>query len=127
MHRPHRLRTEHLDDALGTDVVRPRLSWRLPRAAAVQHGYRIQAGDWDSGWIISADSVLVPFTGPETPLLRPPQAINANGTTNSTILVMRMASCRGPPPTGTDRVMKLLFPFPENSSACSRISLLIVF
>ncbi|MGW0665117.1 family 78 glycoside hydrolase catalytic domain [Streptodolium elevatio] len=62
---PTHLRVEHTDDTLGTDVRRPRLSWRLPAGSHRQTAYRIRAGDWDSGRIESDRSVLLPFTGPE--------------------------------------------------------------
>ncbi|MCX4703292.1 glycoside hydrolase family 78 protein [Streptomyces sp. NBC_01352] len=63
---PHRLRFEHLDDAvLGTDVARPRLSWQLPVGATRQTAYEIAAGEWSTGVVRSAERVLVPYTGPE--------------------------------------------------------------
>ncbi|MFD3308621.1 family 78 glycoside hydrolase catalytic domain [Streptomyces sp. NPDC058656] len=62
---PHRLRFEHLDDAvLGSDIVRPRLSWQLPTGATHQVAYEIAAGDWSSGVVPSAERVLVPYDGP---------------------------------------------------------------
>jgi alpha-L-rhamnosidase len=57
------LRVEHLDEPFGIDTQRPRLSWKLPRGAAVQHAYRLQVGSWDSGRVERADSVLVPYGG----------------------------------------------------------------
>ncbi|WP_328472194.1 glycoside hydrolase family 78 protein [Actinoplanes sp. NBC_00393] len=44
---------------------RPRLSWLLPAGTARQEAYQWSSGDWVSPWIESADSVLVPWTGPE--------------------------------------------------------------
>ena len=62
---PHSLRVEHLDEALGIRTTAPRLSWRLPDGAREQHAYRITAdNDWDTGWVDSAQSVLVPYAGP---------------------------------------------------------------
>ena len=64
MTRPTHLRVEHLDAPLGIDVRRPRLSWRLPPGTREQLGYRVRAGDWDSGRVESNQSVLVPYQGP---------------------------------------------------------------
>jgi alpha-L-rhamnosidase len=61
---PHRLRVEHLDEPLGIDARRPRLSWKLPEQARRQHAYRIRAGEWDSGRVASDRSLLVPYDGP---------------------------------------------------------------
>jgi len=58
--RPYRLRVDHLVAPLGLGPSTPRVSWRLPAAATVQHAYRIVAGDWDSGRVESAQSVLMP-------------------------------------------------------------------
>ncbi|MGA5454740.1 family 78 glycoside hydrolase catalytic domain [Streptomyces umbrinus] len=65
MHPPATdLRTEHLDEALGIRVTRPRLSWRLPADTSAQSAYRIRASNsWDSGRITSRESVLVPYAG----------------------------------------------------------------
>ncbi|WP_436775958.1 family 78 glycoside hydrolase catalytic domain [Yinghuangia sp. YIM S09857] len=64
MTRPTRLRVEHLDEALGIDVVRPRLSWWLPEGADRQLAYRIRTDGWDSGRTEGGESVLVPYAGP---------------------------------------------------------------
>lgn len=61
---PTRLRVEHLDEPLGLWVAAPRLSWMLPAGTRRQLGYRIVAGEWDSGRVASAESVLVPYRGP---------------------------------------------------------------
>jgi alpha-L-rhamnosidase len=61
---PRRLRVEHLDEPLGIDVASPRLSWQLAEPATRQTAYRIEAGSWQSGWIESDASVLVPYDGP---------------------------------------------------------------
>jgi alpha-L-rhamnosidase len=62
---PHSLRVEHLDDALGIRTTAPRLSWRLPDGAVEQRAYRITADNgWDTGWIDSGHSLLVPYSGP---------------------------------------------------------------
>jgi alpha-L-rhamnosidase len=64
MSAPTRLRVEHLDDAFGICVARPRLSWQLPPGTQRQRAYRIQAGDWDAGRVESDQSILVPYDGP---------------------------------------------------------------
>jgi alpha-L-rhamnosidase len=61
---PRRLRVEHLEEPLGIDVALPRLSWQLVDPATRQEAYRIEAGPWQSGWIESDASVLVPYGGP---------------------------------------------------------------
>jgi alpha-L-rhamnosidase len=72
MHAPRQLRVEHLGAAaLGIGVREPRLSWWLPEGASTQVAYRIDAGDWDSGRIESAESVLVAWGGaPRAPRQR---------------------------------------------------------
>ncbi len=70
---PVRLRCEHLVDPLGIDVLHPRLSWELSDdgPGARQSAYRISVsrgsesdGDlWDSGWVDSDQSILVPYGG----------------------------------------------------------------
>ncbi|MEN3284456.1 MAG: alpha-L-rhamnosidase [Solirubrobacteraceae bacterium] len=64
---PTHLRVEHLDEALGIMVPRPRLSWRLPDGAREQLAYQLRAGTWDSGRVSSSASVLVPYGGPPLP------------------------------------------------------------
>jgi alpha-L-rhamnosidase len=65
MDTAHQLRVEHVDTALGLHVRRPRLSWRLPEGAAIQHAYRIRTSNgWDTGRVDSPESVLVPCAGP---------------------------------------------------------------
>jgi alpha-L-rhamnosidase len=64
LNAPTRLRVEHLDDALGIDVARPRLSWWLPDGAQAQSAYRLRTPGWDSGRIESAHSQLVEYKGP---------------------------------------------------------------
>lgn len=73
-----RLRCEHLVDPRGVDRPRPRLSWqvRANRRGTTQLAYRLLAASsplllregladiWDSGEVLSAESVLVPFDGP---------------------------------------------------------------
>ena len=61
---PRRLRVEHLEEALGIDVVAPRLSWQLAEAATKQEAFRLDVGAWSSGWIESDACVLVPYAGP---------------------------------------------------------------
>ncbi|MGO4596222.1 family 78 glycoside hydrolase catalytic domain [Terrabacter sp. 2RAF25] len=59
------MRVEHLDLPLGIRTTAPRLSWRLPDGARRQHAYRITADNgWDSGWVESDRSLLVPYSGP---------------------------------------------------------------
>ena len=59
-----RLRVEHLDDTLGIDTRRPRLSWWLPEGSRSQFAYRIRTDDWDSGRVEGSESVLVECGGP---------------------------------------------------------------
>jgi alpha-L-rhamnosidase len=62
---PTGLRVEHLDEPLGLLTTTPRLSWRLPDGARGQHAYRVTADNgWDSGWVDSDQSLLLPYTGP---------------------------------------------------------------
>lgn len=61
---PTNLRVEHLEEPLGLDASRPRLSWRLPVGSRTQVAYRIRAGEWDSHRVESDQSVLVPYKGP---------------------------------------------------------------
>jgi alpha-L-rhamnosidase len=70
------LRTEHTADLLGTEAVRPRLSWRIESDArdAVQTSYRLRAaasvetleGDplWDSGEVASDATFDIAYGGP---------------------------------------------------------------
>ncbi len=67
------LRCEHLVDPLGLGVFRPRLSWRTEMDAEgwEQSAYRIEVTDedgggtlWDSGRVVSRESVLVSYGGP---------------------------------------------------------------
>ncbi|WP_419194313.1 family 78 glycoside hydrolase catalytic domain [Novipirellula herctigrandis] len=74
-----KLRCEYLQDPLGVDVAEPRLSWQITDASLVrgqvQTGYRVlvasrpemlenEQGDlWDSGKVLSAQSVLVHYQG----------------------------------------------------------------
>src|SRR5690242_261576 len=62
---PTRLRVEHLETPLGITVSRPRLSWWLPEGVRRQVAYRVRTSHWDSGRVESAESVLVPYAGPE--------------------------------------------------------------
>ena len=63
---PTTLRCEYKTDPLGIDMPVPRLSWILESAeqGAVQSAYQIRAGSWDSGKVISAQSVSVAYAGP---------------------------------------------------------------
>lgn len=69
------LTCEYREHCLGTDVRRPRFSWitQSSRRGVVQSGYRIQltAGHdfeaplWDTGHVISSNSVHIEYAGPE--------------------------------------------------------------
>lgn len=61
---PTQLRVEHLGHPLGLTVASPRLSWQLPSQATRQLAYRLRAGDWDTGRVVSDRSLLIPYTGP---------------------------------------------------------------
>ena len=61
---PRRLRVEHLEEALGIDVIAPRLSWQVSEPAIKQEAFRLEVGAWSSGWIESDACVLVPYEGP---------------------------------------------------------------
>jgi len=76
--RVERLRCEHLVDPRGLDRERPRLSWqvRADRPGTAQSAYQIlvassalllEAGVadvWDTGKVVSSESVLVDYSGP---------------------------------------------------------------
>ncbi|NEE03967.1 family 78 glycoside hydrolase catalytic domain [Phytoactinopolyspora halotolerans] len=64
MLRPERLMVEHLEEACGITMAKPRLSWWLPKGCTQQVAYRIRAGRWDSGMVESDQSILVPYAGP---------------------------------------------------------------
>lgn len=67
---------EYVRHPLGLDIPRPRLSWPLAssRPGAAQSAYRLRVATsperlatpdvWDSGKIVSRESVLVPYAGP---------------------------------------------------------------
>jgi alpha-L-rhamnosidase len=71
------LRCEQMEDPLGIDAVRPRLSWKLEsnRVGAKQTAYEIlvasseralrkDAGDlWDTGKVVSGDSIEIYYSG----------------------------------------------------------------
>lgn len=58
---PTMLQVEHLGSGvLGLGDRRPRLSWRLPHDSRQQTAYGIEIDGWDTGTIVSRDSVLVP-------------------------------------------------------------------
>jgi alpha-L-rhamnosidase len=61
---PSHLRVEHLNDPIGITDPRPRLSWHLPAGSRRQIAYQVQAGEWDSGRVESADNVLVDAGAP---------------------------------------------------------------
>lgn len=64
MSAPTRLRVEHLENPLGIDVARPRLSWWLPAGSARQSAYRIRTDTFDSGVVRGGEHVLVVYPGP---------------------------------------------------------------
>jgi alpha-L-rhamnosidase len=75
---PHALRCEHLQDPIGLDEPRPRLSWKLPPddrgtaqtayrilVAATAHALGAGRGDvWDSGRVDASEAHLVEYAGP---------------------------------------------------------------
>lgn len=69
---PHRLLCEGRTNPLGIDAQQPRFSWWVSddRAGAVQAAYQIEVGgedgiSWDTGRVEGAQSVDVPYAGPE--------------------------------------------------------------
>ena len=58
---------EHHREPLGVGETRPRLSWvtRTDVPGWRQAAYELQIGDWSSGRVDSAESVLVPWEAPE--------------------------------------------------------------
>ena len=74
---PVRLRCEHLENAIGLDELRPRLSWivKSDHRGAKQTAYRIVVASsrqeltvhkgnlWDSGRVESDQTVLIPYAG----------------------------------------------------------------
>ena len=66
--QPVNLRCEYFVNPLAIDTPRPRLSWQIddPRPGARQTAYQIVVdGVWDSGQVLSDQSVNVPYAGPE--------------------------------------------------------------
>lgn len=69
----HDLRCEYLVNPLGLEVASPRLSWQLvaDQRSALQSAYQIHLtggqGDlsWDTGKVLSAQSLHIPYSGPE--------------------------------------------------------------
>ena len=70
------LRCEYLENPLGIDTIKPRLSWQIvgERTGAAQSAYQIQAAStsdgldsdavfWDTGKITSAQSIHIPYAG----------------------------------------------------------------
>ena len=58
------LTTEYLENPVGVEAERPRLSWWLDPDAGKQLAYRIEAeGLWDSGWVESADALNIRYGG----------------------------------------------------------------
>ncbi|WP_018772750.1 alpha-L-rhamnosidase [Arthrobacter sp. 131MFCol6.1] len=65
MNHPTRLRAEHLSEAFGITITRPRLSWTPPEGTVRQSAYQITASNgWDSGRVESGTHRLVPYGGP---------------------------------------------------------------
>src|SRR5689334_23183715 len=70
--RVRELRCEYQRNPLGIDVKEPRLSWVLDsdQRGATQSAYQLQVKDqqgelWDSGKMPSAQSLHIPYRGPE--------------------------------------------------------------
>ncbi|MBO7722265.1 MAG: alpha-L-rhamnosidase N-terminal domain-containing protein, partial [Thermoguttaceae bacterium] len=69
---PEDLRCEYISAPIGVDVAQPRLSWRLAGDGA-QSAYRVKVAlednftdasiVWDSGWVESADSAQIVYSG----------------------------------------------------------------
>ncbi len=71
------LRCEHLENPIGIDELKPRLSWKLrsDRTGAKQRAYQIHCARteefepssiiWDSSRVDSEKSILIPYEGPE--------------------------------------------------------------
>ncbi len=76
---PERLRCEYLENPLGMDEPRPRLSWQVrdPRRGAAQRAYQVRvatskrlleegsADVWDSGKVESDRTIQVEYAGRE--------------------------------------------------------------
>jgi alpha-L-rhamnosidase len=64
MTAPTRLRAEHLAEAMGLTIVRPRLSWTPPAGTIAQTAYRITASNgWDTGRLSSGQHFTT-YSGP---------------------------------------------------------------
>ena len=63
MSKPFALACEGLTDPIGIGARQPQLSWRYQ--GGFQTAYQIEAGEWDSGKVESAQSLRVPYEGPE--------------------------------------------------------------
>ena len=62
---PHGLRVEHLDEPLGIRTAAPGCPGGCRTAPASSWRYRLRADNgWDTGWVDSAQSLLVPYDGP---------------------------------------------------------------
>ncbi len=63
---PTTLRCEYKTNPLGIDLPAPRLSWVLesPEQGAIQTASQVAAGSWDSGKVITPQSVSVAYAGP---------------------------------------------------------------
>ena len=65
MTAPTRLRAEHLSQAIGLTVARPRLSWTPPAGTTGQSAYRITASNgWDTGRVDSPACTGIVYGGP---------------------------------------------------------------
>ncbi len=58
---PSRLRAEHLDEPIGIDVRRPRLSWWMPEGVVGQEAYQLRVDGQEWGRVESDEHVLVPW------------------------------------------------------------------
>jgi alpha-L-rhamnosidase len=70
------LKSEYRSNLLGTDVIKPRISWQIEshRRGTMQRSYQIQVDGqdcdfdkclWDTGIVDSEESILVEYSGPE--------------------------------------------------------------
>ena len=62
---PSRLRAEHLDDPIGIDVRRPRLSWWLPEGVLEQEAYQVRVDGVEQDRVDADERVLVPWPADE--------------------------------------------------------------
>jgi len=61
---PYALMVERMENPVGIDTERPRLSWKLPKGIARQCAYEIDADGWNSGRVKSGSFIDIPWGGP---------------------------------------------------------------